>query len=70
VSRNGESVEIDSMIEALETAPDKGEILQALKGLRADKVKAALGETIKARQFDLYSVLSDFIHDGEKSART
>ncbi|MBT3274226.1 MAG: site-specific integrase [Spirochaetales bacterium] len=70
VTSNGETVEIDFMIEALETAPDKGEILQALKGLRADKVKPALGETIKARHFDLYLVLSDFINDGEKSART
>ena len=36
VTRSGESVEINSVIEALEAAPDKAEILEALKGLRAD----------------------------------
>ena len=36
VTRSGESVEINSVIEALEAAPDKAEILEAHKGLRAD----------------------------------
>ena len=62
VTSNGESV-----IEALEAAPDNDEILQALNGLRGDKAKTALGETIMARQFDLHLVLSDFINDGKQS---
>lgn len=48
VTRNGKSVEINSVIAALEATPDKSEILEALKGLRHDKVKAALGETVRA----------------------
>ncbi len=70
VTRNGETVEIDSIIEALEATPDKGEILEALKGLRADKVKAALGETVRAVQFNRSETFEDFIIDGEKSEAT
>ena len=66
VGSNGESVQIESVIEALETAPDKNEILQALKDLRRDKVKKALGDTVKAAQFDHVQTLSDFLNDGEK----
>ncbi|MHC4720092.1 MAG: tyrosine-type recombinase/integrase [Planctomycetota bacterium] len=70
VTRNGETVEIDSMIEALERTPDRAELLQALKGLRADKVKKALGETVRAAQFDLTTVFNEYLADGEKSKRT
>ncbi len=52
VTSNGESVEIESVIEALETAPDKEEILQALKDLRRDKIKKTLGDTVRAAQFE------------------
>ena len=69
-TRNGESVTIDSVIEALERAPDKAEILQALRDLRRDKVKAALGDTVKAARFDLEQVFADFLADGEKSENT
>jgi hypothetical protein len=70
VASSGESVQIEGVIEALETAPDKDEILLALKDLRRDKVKKALGDTVKAAQFDRAQVLSDFLNDGEKSERT
>ena len=69
-TKNGETVSINSMIEALERTPDKAEILEALKGLRADKVKDALGDTIKAAQFDLNKVWNDFLRDGEKAPQT
>ena len=70
MSRNGETVELDSIISALEATPDKGEILEALRGLRADKVKAALGETVHAAQFNRIQTFEDFINDGEKSEAT
>ena len=70
VSKNGESIEIDSIIEALEAAPDKSEILAALRDMRRDKIKRAVGETVKAAQFDRAKVLKDFLSDGEKAERT
>ena len=69
-TRNGESVTIDSILEALERAPSKEEVVEALRGLRHDKVKNALGETVKAAQFDLAKVLNEFLADGEKAERT
>ena len=69
-TRNGETIPIDQMIEALERTPDSGEILQALKDLRRDKVKRALGESVKAAQFDRDQVFDEFLADGEKSERT
>ena len=70
VTRNGESVEINSVIEALETAPDKEEILEALKGLRADKVKDAVSKTVRAAQFEFKIIFNEYLADGEKSQRT
>ena len=69
-TRNGESVSIDSMIEALEAAPDKAEILEALKSLRQDRVKDALNQTVKAAKFDSPRVFEEFLSDGEKALRT
>ena len=51
ITRNGESVEIDSVIEALEAVADKEELLQVLKYLRRDKVKNALGTTVLSSPF-------------------
>ena len=59
VTKNGESIEIDSMIDALETAPDKGEILQALRDLRREKVKGA-GQTIKRHNLTVRKRLMSF----------
>jgi site-specific recombinase XerD len=70
VTNNGETVEIDSIIEALESAPDKSEIVGALRELRKDKVKTALGETVKAAQFNREKALGEFLADGEKSENT
>ena len=69
-TRNGETVEIDRVIEALERTPDKAELLQALKSLRQDKVKDALDQTVKAAQFDRFQALEDFLNDGEKAELT
>ena len=69
-TRNGETIPIDQMIEALERSPDSGEILQALKDLRRDKVKRTLGESVKAAQFDRTAVFAEFLAYGEKFART
>ena len=69
-TRNGESVTIDSILDALERAPDKAEAMQALRSLRQDKVKNALGETVKAARFDLDAVFAEFPADGEKAERT
>ena len=69
-TRNGESVTIDSILEALERAPSKEEVVEALKSLRHDKVKHALGETVKAARFDLDAVFEEFLADGEKAERT
>ena len=70
ITSNGETVSIDLMIEALDKAPDKAEVMQALKALRQEKVKDALNETVRAAKFDLSTVLDEFMHDGEKSAHT
>ncbi len=70
ITRNGESITIDSMIAALEIAPDKGEILEALKALRQDKVKKALGDTVKAARFDLPTVFDEFLTDRDRSEHT
>ena len=70
VSRNGETVQIDQVIEALERTPNKVEVMEALRGLRHDKVKQALGETVKAAKFDLGKVFGEFLLDGEKAERT
>lgn len=69
-TRNGHTIEIDSVIEALERTPDKAEILEALQQLRKDRVKDALDQTVKAAKFDLRQTVSDFLNDGEKAERT
>lgn len=69
-SRNGETVEIDQVLEALEKSPGKDEIVEALRGLRHDKIKGALAQTVKAARFDLGKVFGEFLLDGEKAERT
>ncbi len=69
-SRNGVTVQIDTMIEYLERKPDGAELLEGLKGLRQDQVKAALGQTVRAAKFDLEKVFAEFLLDGEKAERT
>ena len=69
-TRNGESVTIESMLDMLERTPSQAEVVEALKGLRQDKVKHALGETVKAAKFDLAKVFDEFLLDGEKAERT
>jgi site-specific recombinase XerD len=67
---NGETVSISAMLEVLEAAPNKEEVMDALRALRGDKVKAALGRTLKAAAFDRDSAVADFLMDGEKAERT
>lgn len=69
-TRNGESITIDSVIEALEVAPDKDEILEALKGLRRDRIKDALSETVRAAKFNLEQVYGEFLSDRTRSLNT
>ncbi len=69
-SRNGVTVQIDTMIEYLERKPDGAELLEGLKGLRQDQIKAALGQTVRAAKFDLEKVFAEFLLDGEKAERT
>ncbi len=64
-SRNGHSIEIEKVIEVLERTPDKAEVMEALRGLRQDKVKAALGATVRAVKFDLSQTFEEFVQDGE-----
>ena len=61
VSRNGETVQIEAMIETLEREPNKREIIEALRGLRQDKVKQALGGTLQAARFDREQALEAFL---------
>lgn len=70
ILRDGETVEIGSLIEALEATPDREELLEALRALRADRVKEALGQAVKAAQFDRGEVFEEFLRDGEKSSST
>ena len=70
ISRNGETVEINQVIEALKRSPSKAEVMEALRGLRQDKVKEAIGQTVKAARFDLGKVFEEFLLDGEKAERT
>ncbi len=67
---NGETVSISTMLEVLEATPNKEEVMQALRALRGDKVKNALGKTLKAAAFDREGAVADFMMDGEKAERT
>lgn len=67
---DGQAVDIGSVIEALEATPDHGEIVQALDDLRRDRVKSALGETVKAAQFDQEHTVESFIADAPRSPAT
>ena len=67
---NGETVAIDQVIEVLEQTPDKAEVMEALRGLRHDRVKEALDQAVKAARFDLGIVFGEFLLDGEKAERT
>ncbi len=69
-SQNGVTVKISEVLEVLERAPSKVEVMEALKSLRHDKVKDALGQTVKAARFDLGKVFGEFLIDGEKAERT
>lgn len=69
-TRDGRTIEIERMIAALEATPDAGEIREALEQLRRDKLKAAVGETVRAARFDRDHVFAEFLADGEKSAKT
>ena len=66
----GETVSISAMLEVLEATPNKEEVMQALRALRGDKVKNALGKTLKAAAFDREGAVVDFLMDGEKAERT
>jgi site-specific recombinase XerD len=67
---SGETVTISAMLEMLEAAPNKEEVMNALRALRGDKVKAALGRTLKAAAFDRGGAVADFLIYGEKAERT
>jgi integrase len=67
---SGETVSISAMLEVLEAAPNKEEVMNALRALRGDKVKDALGKTLKAASFDRDGAVADFLMDGEKAERT
>jgi len=69
-TRNGETVSIDLVLAALDKAPDKAEVMEALRDLRRDKVKEALDETVKAARFDLSKVFDEFLSNGNKADRT
>lgn len=66
----GETVSISAMLEVLERTPDREEGMAALRTLRGDKVKNALGRTLKAAAFERESAVADFLKDGEKAERT
>ena len=63
VSKNGDTVQIDQVIEYLEQKPNGAELLEGLKGLRQDKVKGALAETVKAAQFSRVQALEAFLYE-------
>ena len=67
---NRETVSISAMLEVLEATPNKEEVMQALRALRGDKVKNALGKTLKAAAIDRDSAVTEFLMDGEKAERT
>ncbi len=66
----GHRFDLAEVIEALERSPDRPEIVQAVQDLRRDRVKRAVGETVKAARFDIDQALKDFLDDGEKAERT
>ena len=63
VSKNGDTVQIDQVIEYLEQKPNGAELLEGLKDLRQDKVKGALAETVKAAQFSRVQALEAFLYE-------
>ena len=67
---NGETVSIDAVLEALEKAPTREEIAEALKTLRQNRVVDALDQTAKAARFDLSGAFDEFLADGEKAPNT
>jgi site-specific recombinase XerC len=58
------------VIEALQKAPTKAEVIQALKYLRREKVKDALGKHVRAAAFDKDQAVAYFLMDGDKAPRT
>jgi len=66
----GSTVRIEDMIAALESAPSKAEVLQALRYLRRDKVTHALHDTVKAAAFDCEKALEEMLIGGKRSDRT
>ena len=58
---SGETVSISAMLEVLEAAPNKEEVMDALRALRKEKVKDALSKTLKAAAFDRDGAVADFL---------
>lgn len=69
-ANGGEAVDIEDVIAVLERAPSKEEVIEALKGLRRDRVKDALSETVKAAKFDRAHAVEDFLIDGNRGPHT
>ncbi|HUX36571.1 MAG TPA: tyrosine-type recombinase/integrase [Rectinemataceae bacterium] len=65
-----ETVTVEEVLLALDRAPSKGEVLDALYELRRDRVKVALGEVAKAAKFDRRQAVEEFLIDGRRGPRT
>jgi integrase len=65
-----ETVTVEEVMLALERAPTKDEVFQALRELRQDKVKGALAEAVKAAKFDRHQAIEDFLIDGRRGPHT
>ncbi len=65
-----ELVSIEEVALALERAPTKDEVFQALRELRQDKVKGALAEAVKAAKFDRQQAIEEFLIDGRRGPHT
>jgi integrase len=65
-----ETVTVEEVMLALERAPTKDEVFQALRELRQDKVKGALAEAVKAVKFDRQQAVEDFLIDGRRGSHT
>ena len=70
ISRDGITVEVDSVIEVLEQTTDKNDLLKALRLLRQGKGKGFLDQTERSAQFDRLQVLENFLHFGKMSEQT
>ena len=66
----GETVRIADVIDALERAPSKDEVIEALRELRRDKIKGALDDAVKGARFDRGRAVEDFLLDGNRGPHT